>query len=85
MSFSPSSAENLEAIVGGMFSGRTEALITRLRHALPVPQKTRIFKPVIDNRHTTHDIISHNTLFHTIHSVCRPFRQVLRKKLSGIC
>jgi len=62
MSFSPSSAESLEVIVGGMFSGRTEALITRLRRSFPARQKTRIFKPVIDNRHTTHDIISHNTL-----------------------
>jgi thymidine kinase len=62
MSFSPSFAGSLEVIVGGMFSGRTEALIARLWRALPAWQKTWIFKPVIDNRHTTHDIISHNTL-----------------------
>jgi len=62
MSFSPSSAGSLEVIVGGMFSGKTEALITRLRRALLARQKTQIFKPVIDNRYATHYIISHNTL-----------------------
>ena len=62
MSFPSSSAGSLEVIVGGMFSGKTEALITRLRRALLARQKTQIFKPVIDNRYNTHYIISHNTL-----------------------
>jgi len=49
-----------------MFSGRTEALSTRLRRSFPARQKTRIFKPVIDNRYTIRYIIPHNIPHNTL-------------------
>lgn len=51
----------IEVIAGCMFSGKTEELIRRLRRAQIARQKVKIFKPAIDNRYTTNDIVSHNS------------------------
>lgn len=50
----------LEVIVGGMFSGKTEELIRRLRRAELARQKIQIFKPQIDDRYSVEDVISHD-------------------------
>lgn len=50
----------VEVIVGGMFSGKTEELIRRLRRAELARQKVQVFKPWIDDRYHKEDVTSHN-------------------------
>ncbi len=50
----------LEVIVGGMYSGKTEELIRRLRRWQFAKQKVQIFKPRIDNRYSEDSLASHN-------------------------
>ncbi|MGE0633218.1 MAG: thymidine kinase [Pseudobdellovibrionaceae bacterium] len=50
----------IEVIVGGMFSGKTEELIKRLRRAQYARLKVQAFKPKIDNRYNEFKITSHN-------------------------
>lgn len=50
----------IEVIVGGMFSGKTEELIRRLRRAHFARQKIQVFKPIIDSRYSKDDVTSHN-------------------------
>ncbi len=48
----------IEIIAGGMFSGKSEELIRRLRRALIARQRVQVFKPLIDDRFGTEDIVS---------------------------
>jgi len=48
----------IEVITGGMFSGKSEELIRRIRRAEIARQRTQIFKPAIDNRFDVKRIIS---------------------------
>jgi len=41
----------IEAISGGMFSGKSEELVRRLRRAAIARQTVQVFKPVADTRH----------------------------------
>lgn len=50
----------VEVIVGGMFSGKTEELIKRLRRAQYARLKVQAFKPSIDIRYNEFSITSHN-------------------------
>src|SRR4051812_48267743 len=50
----------VEVIVGGMYSGKTEELIRRLRRAELGKQKIQVFKPQIDIRYHKDDVTSHN-------------------------
>ena len=40
----------IEVIAGGMFSGKSEELVRRLRRALIAQQKIQVFKPAADDR-----------------------------------
>ncbi len=51
---------SIEVIAGSMFAGKTEELIRRLRRAKLARQKTEIFKPVIDSRYSTDEVVSHD-------------------------
>lgn len=51
---------SIEVICGSMFSGKTEELLRRLKRAKIARQKVEIFKPIIDNRYSTTEIISHD-------------------------
>jgi thymidine kinase len=51
----------LEVIAGPMFSGKTEELIRRVRRAQIARVKVQIFKPAIDNRYDTHNVVSHSS------------------------
>ncbi|HBL26856.1 MAG TPA: thymidine kinase [Acidobacteria bacterium] len=42
---------HLEAIAGGMFSGKSEELVRRLRRATIARQVVQVFKPAADTRH----------------------------------
>jgi len=50
----------IEVIAGCMFSGKTEELIRRLRRAMIAKQKVLIFKPQIDTRYSSTEIVSHS-------------------------
>ncbi len=50
----------IEVIAGCMFSGKTEELIRRLRRAKIAKQNVKIFKPRIDNRYSSTEIVSHS-------------------------
>jgi len=52
----------IEIISGPMFSGKTEELIRRLKRAIIANKKVAIFKPAIDNRYSTNDVVSHSEL-----------------------
>ena len=49
----------LEVICGPMFSGKSEEMIRRLRRAEIAGRRVVIFKPRIDDRYDTADIVSH--------------------------
>jgi thymidine kinase len=50
----------IEVIAGSMFSGKTEELIRRLKRAKIARLKVEIFKPAIDNRYSTVEVVSHD-------------------------
>jgi len=50
----------IEVITGSMFSGKTEELIRRLKRARLANQKVEIFKPVVDQRYSEKNVISHD-------------------------
>jgi thymidine kinase len=52
----------IEVVCGPMFSGKSEELIRRLRRAEIARQRVQIFKPVIDNRYSHDEIVSHSDL-----------------------
>ena len=56
----------VEVICGGMFSGKTEELIRRLKRAQIANQKVIIFKPAVDKRYDEVKIVSHDD--NSIHS-----------------
>lgn len=45
-------------ITGGMFSGKSEELVRRLRRALIARQRVQVFKPVLDSRHAPDKIVT---------------------------
>ncbi|MFN8256419.1 MAG: thymidine kinase [Bacteroidales bacterium] len=51
----------IEVITGSMFSGKTEELIRRIKRAEIANQKVAIFKPVIDNRYSETNVVSHDS------------------------
>ena len=58
--FVPQHVGWIEVVCGGMFSGKTEELIRRARRAQIAGQKVVIVKPVVDNRYSENEIVSHN-------------------------
>lgn len=52
----------IEVICGGMFSGKTEELIRRVRRAEIARKKVQVFKPALDARYTAEHLASHNGL-----------------------
>ena len=46
-----SNSGRIEVIAGGMFSGKSEELVRRLRRAAIARQKVQVFKPAADVRH----------------------------------
>ena len=52
----------IEVICGPMFSGKSEELIRRLRRAMIARKRVEVFKPIIDNRYSDNEIVSHGDL-----------------------
>ncbi|RMH21898.1 MAG: thymidine kinase [Acidobacteria bacterium] len=52
------STGHIEVITGGMFSGKSEELVRRLRRALIARQRVQAFKPLADTRHAPEQLIT---------------------------
>jgi thymidine kinase len=50
----------IEVVCGGMFSGKTEELIRRLRRAQYARLSVEIFKPAVDVRYSDDEVVSHD-------------------------
>ncbi|PTX62494.1 thymidine kinase [Melghirimyces profundicolus] len=50
----------IEVICGGMFSGKSEELIRRIRRARIARQNVAVFKPAVDTRYRPEAVTSHN-------------------------
>jgi thymidine kinase len=49
----------IEAICGPMFSGKSEELIRRLRRGVIARKRVQVFKPAMDDRFSTSEIVTH--------------------------
>jgi thymidine kinase len=49
---------HVEAITGGMFSGKSEELVRRLRRAAIARQRVQVFKPIADSRHDRERLVT---------------------------
>lgn len=52
----------IEVITGSMFSGKSEELIRRVRRVQIARQKVQLFKPRIDERYSSGEIVSHSDM-----------------------
>jgi thymidine kinase len=52
------STGHVEAITGGMFSGKSEELVRRLRRAAIARQRVQVFKPVADVRYAPERLVT---------------------------
>lgn len=52
------STGHIEVIAGGMFSGKSEELVRRMRRALIARQRVQVFKPVTDTRHEGERVVT---------------------------
>jgi thymidine kinase len=62
MEFVAGNAGWIEVICGPMFSGKSEELMRRLRRARIARKRVQVFKPVIDNRYSHNEIVSHGDI-----------------------
>ena len=51
---------SIEVICGPMFAGKSEEIIRRIRRIEYAKKKVECFKPKIDNRYSSDEIVSHN-------------------------
>ena len=52
----------IEVITGSMFSGKSEELIRRVRRAQIARQRVQLFKPRLDERYSSAEIVSHSEM-----------------------
>ena len=69
---SPQNVGWIEVVVGSMFSGKTEELIRRLRLAKIAKQSVLVFKPRLDDRFSTTEIVSRADIRLECHAVQNP-------------
>jgi thymidine kinase len=62
-------AGRIEVITGGMFSGKSEELVRRLRRALIAKQRIQVFKPSTDVRHEPGRLVTRDNRELAAHSV----------------
>src|SRR4051812_22997836 len=58
MNYHDGATGQIEVITGGMFSGKSEELVRRLRRALIGRQRVQVFKPVVDSRHAVDYVVT---------------------------
>ncbi|GGE05417.1 thymidine kinase [Marinithermofilum abyssi] len=66
----------IEVICGGMFSGKSEELIRRIRRARIAKQNVAVFKPKIDDRYRAEAVTSHNGVYTECQTITRA-REIL--------
>lgn len=71
----------IEVVCGSMFSGKTEELIRRLRRAQIAKLNVEIFKPILDNRYSETEIVSHNAT--AIKSIAVSSSAEISEKING--
>ena len=49
----------IEVVCGPMFSGKSEELMRRLRRARIASKRVQVFKPALDDRYSSDEIVSH--------------------------
>ena len=62
MDFVTSNIGWIEVICGPMFSGKSEELMRRLRRAIIARKRVQVFKPIIDDRYSSDEIVSHTDI-----------------------
>lgn len=50
----------IEVITGPMYSGKSEELIRRIRRVKIAKKNVKVFKPIIDNRYSEDNLVSHS-------------------------
>lgn len=50
----------IEVITGCMFAGKTEELLRRVRRVEYAKQNILVFKPILDSRYSSEEVVSHN-------------------------
>jgi thymidine kinase len=73
----------IEIIAGGMFSGKSEELIRRLRRAVIARQRVQVFKPLIDDRFSLEEVVSRDDRRLKAHAVATS-DQLLSKVELGV-
>ena len=73
----------IEVICGPMFSGKSEELIRRLRRAVIARKRVEVFKPLIDDRYSVDEIVSHGDLRMQSQGVSGASEILDRKELSA--
>jgi len=58
----PGRPGSIEVITGSMFSGKSEELIRRVRRAQIARQRVQLFKPRLDERYSSGEIVSHSEM-----------------------
>lgn len=71
----------IEVITGGMFSGKSEELVRRLRRSLIARQSVQVFKPVTDDRHPPKRLITRNRQELELEAISVPTIAALRKEV----
>ncbi len=70
---------HIEVIAGGMFSGKSEELVRRMRRAVIARQRVQVFTPGVDNRHESERVVTRDNRELDAESVVDS--RELRKKL----
>lgn len=70
---------HVEAITGGMFSGKSEELVRRLRRAAIARQVVQVFKPISDTRHAPERLVTRDN--RELEAVPVDCSEALREKL----
>ncbi|MDD3382775.1 MAG: thymidine kinase [Bacilli bacterium] len=50
----------IEVITGCMFAGKTEEFLRRIRRIEYAKKKVLVFKPILDSRYSSEEVVSHN-------------------------
>jgi thymidine kinase len=70
---------HIEAITGGMFSGKSEELVRRLRRAAIARQKVQVFKPQADTRYAPERLVTRDN--RELEALCVTCSEELRRRV----
>src|SRR5689334_14339943 len=73
----------IEIIAGGMFSGKSEELIRRLRRAVIARQRVQVFKPILDDRFATDEVVSRDDRRLKAHAVATSAEMLARVEIGA--